>query len=127
MQPVLRPWAFVLRPSLVRCPLSWMPFITRTRDHGPQDGRGTKNQAPRTGVRRGFESALLRIQQLDVEQQRRVRRNDSGARSAIRVRWRDDKPAQSADFHARDSLIPSLITSPVPRVKANGVLPIDES
>src|SRR5579871_6635297 len=53
-------------------------------------------------------SRLFDRQQFDVEQQRRVRRNDAaGAARAIAERRRDDQRALAANLHGGDALVPA--------------------
>src|SRR5882762_5985511 len=52
---------------------------------------------------------LFHVQQFDVEQQRRVRRDRAaGAAGAISELRRDDERPLAADLHAREALIPAL-------------------
>src|ERR1022692_2509921 len=52
---------------------------------------------------------LLQVDQLDLEQQRGVRRNDAaGPAGAIAEGRRDDQRALAADLHAGDAFVPPL-------------------
>src|SRR5215469_3354990 len=52
--------------------------------------------------------ALFYGEQLDVEQQRRVRRDDAaGAAGAVAERRRDDQRALAADLHGGDAFVPA--------------------
>src|SRR5688500_10416264 len=55
------------------------------------------------------DSPGLDAEQLDLEDQRRVRRNDAAgaARAVAKVRWNDQR-ALAADLHRRDAFIPAL-------------------
>src|ERR1700761_7604716 len=51
---------------------------------------------------------LFDPEQLDVEQKRRVRRNDAaGAARAVAERRRDDQGALAADLHGGDAFVPA--------------------
>src|SRR5262245_13740810 len=58
-------------------------------------------------------------EQLDVEDQRRVRRDDAVARAAAAIgeRRRDDETALAADLHARDALFPAPDHAPAAKRK----------
>src|SRR6516162_10913141 len=52
--------------------------------------------------------SALHVEQLDVEDQRRVRRNDAaGAACAVAERGRNDQRALAADLHGGNALVPA--------------------
>src|ERR1700733_8050370 len=61
----------------------------------------------RIGFGRSTKSSGLHPQQLDIEDQRRVGRDDAaGAARAVAELGRDDQRAFAADFHPGDALVP---------------------
>ena len=65
---------------------------------------------------------LSDAEQLHVEDQRRIRRNDAArATGAIAHRWRDDQPPLPADAHPGDARIPTLDDAPAAQREREGL------
>jgi len=68
----------------------------------------------------------LHVEQLDVEHQRRVRRNGAaGAAGAVAQRGRNDQGTLAADFHGGDAFIPAGDHPALPDRKLERLVAID--
>src|SRR5579863_6436724 len=89
---------------------------TENRDQKPNN-KGTSVERPAESkpkkdgsMDRSFflRRSALHLEQFDLEEQRRVRRDHAaGAASAVTQRRRNDQRALAADFHRGDALIPT--------------------
>src|ERR1700682_2456155 len=92
----------------------------------PACGERSAFVAAAPSIRRRWYALPLHVKQLDVEHQRRVRRNGAaGAAGAVAQCRRDDQGTLAADFHGGDAFIPTGDHPALPDWKLERLVAID--